>query len=174
MFCSFRPQMAPLTYELFSNCFKIRISLLYIPFLQDFVTLTRESQLFVVSAELTEYSTKVMEVSQRLKKDPRFIPNLHYPRVLRLEKAKHHWFNVDLKPPLYVTFMSNFLFFLNIMLYNQLSQHTLRTNVYYFCSGSIRNLNWWVPKYYSKGLPQSRFSLKTLTFKKLMGSLEPM
>jgi len=57
---------------------------------EDFVTLTRESQLFVVSAELTEYSTKVMEVSQRLKKDPRFIPNLHYPRVLRLEKAKHH------------------------------------------------------------------------------------
>ena len=102
-----------------------------------------------------------MEVSQRLKKDPRFIPNLHYPRVLRLEKAKHHWFNVDLKPPLYVTFMSNFLFFLNIMLYNQLSQHTLRTNVYYFCSGFIRNLNWWVPKYYSKGLPKSRFSLKS-------------
>ena len=58
--------------------------------LQDFVTLTRESQHFVVSAELTQYSTKVNEVAEKLQKDSRFIPNLHYPRVLMLQKARHH------------------------------------------------------------------------------------
>ena len=56
---------------------------------QDFVTLTRESQNFVVSAELTQYSTKVNEVAEKLQKDSRFIPNLHYPRVLMLQKARH-------------------------------------------------------------------------------------
>ena len=58
--------------------------------IQDFVTLTRESQHFVVSAELTQYSTKVNEVAEKLQKDSRFIPNLHYPRVLMLQKARHH------------------------------------------------------------------------------------
>lgn len=56
---------------------------------EDFVTLTRESQHFVVSAELTQYSTKVNEVAEKLQKDSRFIPNLHYPRVLMLQKARH-------------------------------------------------------------------------------------
>ena len=58
-------------------------------FFQDFVDLTIKSRAFVVSAVINQYSDKVTKALEKLEKDSKFIPNLHYPKVLRLEKSRH-------------------------------------------------------------------------------------
>ncbi len=55
---------------------------------EDFVELTQSSQSFVVSAEVTQFSDPFLNVLDKLQKDSRFIPNLHSPKILRLEKSK--------------------------------------------------------------------------------------
>ena len=56
---------------------------------QDFVKLVRETKSFVVSTEMEHYSKKISEVRRKLQSDPRYNENLHYPKVLRLEKSLH-------------------------------------------------------------------------------------
>lgn len=54
---------------------------------EDFVQLTRESKSFVVTTELEHYSKKISEVREKLQSDPRYNENLHYPKLLMLEKS---------------------------------------------------------------------------------------
>lgn len=56
---------------------------------EDFVDLTIKSKAFVVSAVIRDYSAKVTAALEKLEKDSKFIPNLHCPKVLRLEKSRH-------------------------------------------------------------------------------------
>ena len=58
-----------------------------ITFLQDFVQLARESKSFVVTTELEHYSRRISEVREKLQSDPRYNENLHYPKLLVLEKS---------------------------------------------------------------------------------------
>ena len=55
---------------------------------QEFVSQARECKSFVVNDMEENYYEKISQVREKLQSDPRYNENLHYPKLVRLEK-KH-------------------------------------------------------------------------------------
>ena len=57
-------------------------------FFQEFVSQARDCKSFVVNDMPEHYSERISQVREKLQSDPRYNENLHYPKLVRLEK-KH-------------------------------------------------------------------------------------